>query len=421
MAPLERRNFEEYDVESQRSLNSSFGVGMACDVKPEPVPAHFSSMKHRVHTSYSSGEVDLLLDESALEEIKTVSETTKESLLGDLESLAARSETLKLLFGAAGVYATYLFHGYVSEDLFRYRAADGTGFSYVWYLQVLESAVTIVVGYLGRKCFGCARGKLPVKPFLKSGASQLLAKALMSLSLSAGLSFPVVVLAKSGKIVPVMLGQLILSHDNSYGARDYSFAVMIVAGTALLSLGTSTQKGQEQSDSWMGLILIMASLFMDGCTGGLQKNLKKETASMQPTAFDFLFFSHIAMCSFSFLIALAMGDLWRGHAFLSENPAILFWVLASCICSTIGQCFIFYVIATFDPVVCTTITTTRKMASVLLSVTFKGHRLSQMGCGGLVIALAALCIEVEGKISKQRRQTAEKAAAQETENEKEVL
>eukprot|EP00968_Pinguiococcus_pyrenoidosus_P029219 scaffold8416_cov267-Pinguiococcus_pyrenoidosus.AAC.3 len=40
-------------------------------------------------------------------------------------------------------------------------------------------------------------------------------------------------------------------------------------------------------------------------------------------------------------------------------------------CSAFGQSFIFYTIANFDPLVCTTVTTTRKIFSVLLSIVLK--------------------------------------------------
>jgi hypothetical protein len=94
-----------------------------------------------------------------------------------------------------------------------------------------ENFVTLGIGYVGRKCWGqCASGShdLPLMPFFKSGMSQLVAKALMSMSLGTGLSFPVVTPTKSAKIVT--LG------GASY-AKDYTYAILIVMGTSLLSVG----------------------------------------------------------------------------------------------------------------------------------------------------------------------------------------
>jgi len=323
--------------------------------------------------------------------------------------LPSSKKAWQLLLGAAGIYGAYLYYGNVQEDLFRYRSAvDGTGFNHVWSLQVLESAVTAVIGFMGRRHSHKNQNhqtnqQWPVVSFWKSGASQLAAKALMSLSLAAGLSFPVVVLAKSAKIVPVMVGQLLLGGSN-YTRRDYLFAVLIVLGTALLSFGSSDREPVQEKDTATGLLLILLSLGADGLTGGLQKKLKQETAALQPTAFDFLYFSHCAQFAVALGLAAVTGELKSAPAFLQANPAAMWLVAASCVCSAVGQCFIFYVIACFDPLVCTTITTTRKMLSVVLSIALKGHHdLNAHGAVGLALAGTALLVEVEGKVHHFRR------------------
>jgi solute carrier family 35 (UDP-galactose transporter), member B1 len=314
---------------------------------------------------------------------------------------APTNKVWQLLLGASGIYAAYLYYGVVQEDLFRYRSKSGTGFSFVWALQVLESAVTITIGYFGRKLCG-GRNNLPLVPFFKSGASQLAAKALMSLSLAAGLSFPVVVLAKAAKIVPVMIGQLLMG-GSSYTMRDYTFAFLIVAGTSLLSTGnTSEDISGSDTDTFTGLVLITFSLTADGFTGGLQKKLKRVTASMAPTTYDFLYYSHIAQFCVAIVICCVTGEVHTAPTYVTNNPTIWWWIGASCICSAIGQCFIFYVISCFDPVVCTTITTTRKMLTVVFSICFKGHHLNVWGCFGLGLAVTALLLEVEGKYAKYR-------------------
>jgi hypothetical protein len=100
----------------------------------------------------------------------------------------------------------------------RYRPAVQLLFG----LAMAENFVTLGIGYVGRKCWGqCASGShdLPLMPFFKAGMSQLVAKALMSMSLGTGLSFPVVTLGGA-----------------SY-AIDYTYAILIVVGTSLLSVG----------------------------------------------------------------------------------------------------------------------------------------------------------------------------------------
>ena len=308
----------------------------------------------------------------------------------------------QLCVGVSGIYAAYLSYGLVQEQLYRYRDVhDGSAFTYVWFLQVLESTASIWLGVVGR--FFCGgRRDLPLRPFVMSGMSQVFAKVFCSLSLAAGTSFPLATLAKSAKIVPVMLGQLILG-GSTYNLRDYMFAGLLVTGTLMLSLGTSSRKQSDSSDSTMGIVFMLLSLLMDGCTGGLQKRLKRDTASTPPSTYDFLLFTHISMLATALLVALVTTDLWNGILYVRQHPDVGVLVAKLCGLSVIGQSFIFYVIAVFDPMVCATVTTTRKMWSVLLSIIAFHHQLSFLGYSGLALALAGLAVELQSKVFCSRQ------------------
>jgi UDP-galactose transporter B1 len=321
-----------------------------------------------------------------------------------------KNDAWKLCFGATGIYLAYLVYGSVQEDVFRFRAADGSNFRNAWFLQVLESCANIVVGVAGRHVFGGTKG-LPFMPFATSGASQVFAKVFTNLALAAGLSFPVCILAKSAKMVPVMLGQLALG-GCSYTLRDYCIAAAIVGGTALLTLGEQDkQKGvsddvdhdnsnNQYNNTYAGLGFIMFSLVMDGVTAGLQKRLKQDAATSGkiPTPYDFLLFTNMSMAATALTIAVISGDWTAGWAFCMANPALWRMILMCCVCSAVGQSFIFYVVSHFDPLVCSTITTTRKIMSVVWSIASKGHSLSEQASLGLLVAVSAILLEVQGKI-----------------------
>jgi hypothetical protein len=46
-------------------------------------------------------------------------------------------KALKLLIGAGGIYAAFLYYGTLQEDVFHYVAADGSKFTQAWFLQAL--------------------------------------------------------------------------------------------------------------------------------------------------------------------------------------------------------------------------------------------------------------------------------------------
>jgi UDP-galactose transporter B1 len=214
-------------------------------------------------------------------------------------------------------------------------------------------------------------------------------------------------------MVPVMLGQLILG-DCRYTLKDYLIAAAIVGGTALLSLGESSSPSRDKarpSNTSTGMMFILLSLVFDGVTAGLQKRLKQDAVKvgLMPTPYDFMLFTNMTMAAVAMCIAFLTNDFLEGWAFVTANPAVFRMILTCCLCSAVGQSFIFFVVAHFDPLVCSTVTTTRKIMSVVWSITTKGHTLSHQGYVGLLVAVLALVLELHGKVALPSRRYQPKA------------
>jgi len=308
-------------------------------------------------------------------------------------------DAAKLLIGAGGIYAAFLYYGSLQEDVFRYTAADGTSFKQAWLLQVLEALANVLVGFAGMQLTGATKG-IPLKMFAVSGAAQVTAKACTSLALANGLSFPVATLAKSGKMAPVMFGSLLLG-GASYTLRDYLQVAAIIGGTAIVSMG----KKKGGTSSTLGVTYIILSLVLDGVTAGFQNRLKAETAKagVKPKQYDFMFWTNLFMALTAAVIAVALGEVTSGLEFCTANPEIFEKIVKFAICSAVGQSFIFYTIANFDPLVLSTVTTTRKIFSVLLSIFLKGHSLSLTGWSGISLACAGIMSELLHKSGGKKK------------------
>lgn len=309
-------------------------------------------------------------------------------------------DAVKLLIGAGGIYGAFLYYGSLQEDVFRYTSADGSSFKQAWFLQVLEALANVVIGFAGMQLTGPTKG-IPLKYFGISGAAQVSAKACTSLALANGLSFPVATLAKSGKMAPVMAGSLLLG-GASYTMREYLQVAAIIGGTAVVSMGK--KKGGSSTSSTMGVVYIVMSLVLDGVTAGFQKRLKTDTAAagVKPKPYDFMFWTNLFMCVTAVVIAGGLGEINTGMAFCLGNPEIMSKIVKFAICSAVGQSFIFYTIANFDPLILSTVTTTRKIFSVLLSIFLKGHPLSPMGWSGIGLACSGILSELQSKMKGKK-------------------
>jgi len=340
------------------------------------------------------------------------------------DAVSNKSKSIQLIIGAGGIWASFIYYGSLQEDVFRYEAADGSKFSMAWFLQVLESMANVIVGTVALVVLGVTKKEnnnygtkrwwggtpnLPKRPFLSSGLSQVCSKGFTSLALANGLSFPVATLAKSAKMAPVMAGSLILGGAKYY-PRDYLQVLAIVAGTAILSL--SKKKSSTSDSSPLGVAFIVLSLVMDGVTGGVQKKLLTDLKSVniQPQPYDLMTFTNLFMMIFALLISLSLGEFKQGLSYCASNPEVFGLIWKFSLCSAVGQSFIFYTLARFDPLVCSTVTTTRKIFSVTLSILFKGHLMAPQGWCGLGLAVGGIASEVyhkassyQGRLTKSQR------------------
>eukprot|EP00559_Dactyliosolen_fragilissimus_P005230 CAMPEP_0184860668 /NCGR_PEP_ID=MMETSP0580-20130426/5521_1 /TAXON_ID=1118495 /ORGANISM="Dactyliosolen fragilissimus" /LENGTH=515 /DNA_ID=CAMNT_0027357875 /DNA_START=246 /DNA_END=1793 /DNA_ORIENTATION=- len=258
-----------------------------------------------------------------------------------------------------------------------------------------------------------------------TGMAQVFSKAFTSLSLASGLSYPVATLAKSAKMAPVMMGQLFIG-GSRFQKREYLQVGAIIAGTACLSMSrnqltkmhannnsindnhlTSIANKFNDASSPIGFFFIIFSLVMDGITGGIQKKLKNKMQSIgHPIKpYDFMFYTSLYMMITASCISLMTGDMFQGIQFCKENPRVLSLILNFCFCSAIGQSFIYHTLAHFDPLVCSTVTTTRKVFSVLVSILWKEsvNSLDLKGYIGILLACGGILSEVKSKITNRHK------------------
>ena len=90
------------------------------------------------------------------------------------------------------------------------------------------------------------------------------------------------------------------------------------------------------------------------------------------------------MCLTASVVVLGFGKFITGLVFTVSKPEIFSKVVKFALCLAMGQSLIFfYTIANYDPLILSTVTTTRKIFFVLLSIFLNGHALISTGWGSL--------------------------------------
>ena len=234
-------------------------------------------------------------------------------------------------------------------------------------------------------------------------------------------SYPTAVLAKSSKLIPVMLVGLLFEH-NAYSTREWIGAALITGGifTFNLSQMRSDEYSNKKNDNSMyGLLLLALSLCMDGLLALCQNRMKNMSCSTTkknsvdhsyctPTALETMFWTNAYSLLFILPISIWSGQFLNGilHIQLSFNSSssistslILELALLN-MAAAGGQIFIFLTINHFSPLICATITTTRKFCTLLLSVSKFGHIFTTFQWTSIFIVFGGLYLEIATKISK---------------------
>jgi UDP-galactose transporter B1 len=197
--------------------------------------------------------------------------------------------------------------------------------------------------------------------------------------------YPTAVLAKSCKLIPTMVMSIMIERKR-YSGQEWLAAGCITLGVVLFNLSRMSSSSEDKQDSMHGQILLAISLCMDGFLGSCQGLLKRpdiEGKRRPPTAMETMLYVNLYALVFIIPMALQTGEWSEGISRIHEIKHGLMLLNAA---AASGQIFIFLTLTWFTPLVCTTITTTRKFCTILISVLHFGHvfNVTQWSAIGLV-------------------------------------
>lgn len=199
--------------------------------------------------------------------------------------------------------------------------------------------------------------------------------------------YPTQVVGKSAKPIPVMILGVLIGRK-SYAMQKYLFVLLIVIGVALFMYKDSKPSTSTGGDrSFMGELLLILSLSMDGLTGAIQERMR---ASSAPTGKQMM----LAMNWWSSLMLIAVlivtGEGAQFISFIQRHPEVLSHLGGLALAGAFGQLFIFLMVSGYGPLPCSVVTTTRKFFTVLFSVMFYGNSLTGRQWYGTVFVFTGL-------------------------------
>ncbi|KAF7291653.1 hypothetical protein HMN09_01256500 [Mycena chlorophos] len=356
---------------------------------------------------------------------------------------------MRLLLCVSGVYSCFLLWAVAQERLsVPFASLDGSHsdkFNSVMFLGTCQSALSVVSAFLymlfrrkTSQSFTSLLGldhnpapghetseKHPSKQDTRYSQTNLLLRYLQcSVFITSAapfgfaslsyISYPAMVLGKSCKLVPVMIMNVLL-YRRKFAPHKYLVVAMVTVGiTVFMGLAPSkpakAKAASTPNGNLIGLAYLLINLAIDGATNSTQDEI---FARHRVTGQQMMFWINL----FSTLVTVVLemlplpyipvihpsdsGTEWgTALAFIREHPSIKVPLLQFAITGALGQLFIFETLQHFGSLTLVTITLTRKIFTMLLSVVWYGHKLSPAQWLGAGIVFAGISVEAFVKTPK---------------------
>jgi len=198
-------------------------------------------------------------------------------------------------------------------------------------------------------------------------------------------TFPVQMLGKSFKMMPVMAWGMCIS-SKRYSLMDWLIALAVTGGvTEFLLTGNISSKHSHSSG--FGLILLLLFLGFDGFTSTFQEKLFKDHKTSKYNQMCYVNgFSSIV----SLITMAAMSDLVPAFAFCGRHGELVGDAIALSVAAVAGQWFIYSQVKEFGALVFAATMNVRQVVSIIVSYIRYHHVITGLQVLGLCIVFVAL-------------------------------
>lgn len=311
-------------------------------------------------------------------------------------------------------------------------------FSHSIFLNTVQSGLAALVGYI--YLLYSSRNSPSTPPVFPNRA---ILAPLTLVSITSSLASPfgyaslrhvgyiTFILAKSCKLLPVMALHISIFRKK-YPFYKYAVVALVTTGVAVFTLqhpGSSKKLKVTTGQTGWGIVLLAINLLFDGLTNSTQDYINASFApysgSQMMCAQNIIstVLTSTYLLAAPYLAASPLGptlsiteaagaELPRALEFISRHPAVGKDISAFAACGAIGQVFIFFTLAKFSSLLLVTITVTRKMLTMLLSVVWFGHSLGLGQWVGVSLVFGGVGAEaMVGRWEKAKKEREKRMAA----------
>ncbi|KAL1291406.1 hypothetical protein AAHE18_20G198400 [Arachis hypogaea] len=308
---------------------------------------------------------------------------------------------LVLTFCVAGIWSAYIYQGILQETLSTKRfGPNGERFEHLAFLNLAQNVVYLIWSYIMIKIWSSgSSGGAPWWSYWSCGITNTIGPA-MEIEALKYISYPAQVLAK------------ILKNDSSYVDGYYSVCLafeFLIFAYAYWHTISKTMSKLAHPNATLGYGLCFLNLTFDGFINATQDSLKARYP--KTSAWNIMLGMNLwgTIYNMIYMFGWPSGSGFEAVRFCKQHPEAAWDIILFCCCGAVGQNFIFLTISRFGSLANTTITTTRKFVSIVVSSLLSGNPLSTKQWGCVCMVFTGLSYQIYLKWQKLQRLQKRKA------------
>ncbi|XP_053607061.1 adenosine 3'-phospho 5'-phosphosulfate transporter 2 [Plodia interpunctella] len=276
------------------------------------------------------------------------------------------------------VFICYLGYGYYVELIFSVPEIKPVSL----YITLVQFIMTMLLSYAESLMRNPIQRKVPLGIYAVLAALTLGTMSLSNLALSY-LNYPTQLIFKSCKLIPVMIGSIIIL-GKKYGFLDYVSAVIMCVGLTMFTLADAKV---SSSFNFIGVVVISSALLCDAIIGNVQEKTMKQ---YQATNNEVVFYSYIIASGYLLVFTGTSGILVDGFKYCAEKPVMIYSnIFLLSLGGYMGLQAVLTLVRISGATVAVTVTTMRKALSIIISFLFFAKPfVFQYVWSGMLVALA---------------------------------
>jgi len=267
------------------------------------------------------------------------------------------SKKIQFIICVGGIFVFYLLYGYYQELIFRTEGFKPFG----WYLTFVQFIYYTIFSSLESVIIlKDTKRRIPIKTYVLLAFLTVGTMGMSNASLGY-LNYPTQVIFKCCKLIPVMIGGILIQ-GKRYGALDFSSCFAMSIGLTFFILADSSL---QPSFNHIGIGMMTLALSADAAIGNVQEKAMKAFSASNT---EVVLYSYGIGVIYLFLTLIFNGMLLEGFKFFAQHPLETYgYAFIFSLTGYVGISFVLSLIRIFGALLAVTVTTCRKAVSIIIS------------------------------------------------------